>query len=50
MKRSASWDQKATEDVEEDPGSEGDQVPQGGLDRRDLPENMDLSDHEDRWA
>jgi len=42
MKRSAAQDQKATQDEEEDPEPEGNQVPQGDPDGRDLLGNMDL--------
>jgi len=42
MKRSAVQDKKVTQDVGEDPESEGDQVPQGDRDQRDPPVNMDL--------
>ena len=48
MKRSAVQDQKVTQDYEEDPGPEEDQVPQGGPDQKVLPVNMDLWDHKDR--
>jgi len=56
VKRSAAQDLKVTEDDEEDPEPEGDQVPQGeqgfraNPGQRDLLVNMDLQDHEDQWA